>query len=350
MDTIGILTKERYKNQLRNNLMGTVNNSGIGATAGLEQSITTLTTILAGVVEKKFYELNGHKLSDFVKINVGAGAYATQLLQYAVNYIGNDGEQGLINPSADGINKDMNVSIQVGALNLKNNFWRAVYSITNELAQMGRINDATFSIVEEKEKARKKTWDLMLQKTFFNGLSDGSQQGILTQSDVTVNQTIYSNALSAMSDSEFTTFIAQLAPAYQDNADYTMNFNRMILPAKEYFALTTPFGQYGLNRLQVLEDAMKRVNGEDFRILPVAYANNAITSNAPTVDGTNPVIVLYNDDADNLEAYLPVPYTPMPLFPQGSLDLVSQAHGQFIPPYLKRTNSMLYLAGQTALS
>jgi hypothetical protein len=153
-----------------------------------------------------------------------------------------------------------------------------------------------------------------------------------------------------MSDSEFTTFIAQLAPAYQDNADYTMNFNRMILPAKEYFALTTPFGQYGLNRLQVLEDAMKRVNGEDFRILPVAYANNAITSNAPTVDGTNPVIVLYNDDADNLEAYLPVPYTPMPLFPQGSLDLVSQAHGQFIPPYLKRTNSMLYLAGQTALS
>jgi hypothetical protein len=216
---------------------------------------------------------------------------------------------------------------------------------------MGRINDATFSIVEEKEKARKKTWDLMLQKTFFNGLSDGSQQGILTQADVTVNSTIYTTPLQSMTDDQFTTFIASLAPAYQANADYTMNFNRMILPAKEYFSLTVPFGQYGLNRLQVLEDAMKRVNGEDFRILPVAYANTGATSsNTVQADSTNPLIVLYNDDADNLEAYLPVPYTPMPLFPQGSLDLVSQAHGQFIPPYLKRTNSMLYLAGQTVLS
>lgn len=350
--TIGAIPQAQYKDMLRRNLMGTVNNAGLSSSTGLEQSITTLTTVIDGVVDTLYYELNGHKLSDFVKIEAGKGSYAMNLLQYAVSYVGNNGQQGIINPSASGINKDANTDIQIGSFTLANHFWRWDYTVSNELVQMGRLNDQTFSIVEEKEKARKKIWDLMLQNVFFNGLDDGTAQGLLNQNEATVNTTAYSSALSAMTDEEFSTFIASLPGLYQENCAYTINFNKMIMPAKEYFALTKPFGTFGLNRLQVLEDAMKRVNGGDFEVLPVAYANSAYNSSSSALqkDGGNPVIVLYNDHEDNLEAFLPVPYTPMPLFPQGSLDLLSQAHGQFIPPYLKRTTSMLYLAGTTALS
>ena len=79
--TIGVYEAPKYKEMLRNNLMQAqrVNNSGADVT-GLEATITTLTDIIGGVVETKYYELNGQKLSDFCKIEVGRGAYDTELM------------------------------------------------------------------------------------------------------------------------------------------------------------------------------------------------------------------------------------------------------------------------------
>lgn len=334
--TIGAFTESAYKDALRGNLQR-VNNSGVTQT-GLEATITTLTDIISGVVEKKYYELSGQKLSDFVKIEVGKGANSEKLLQYAVQYVGNSGKQGIINPTSNGVNKDANSSIQIGTLTLHNNFWRWNYEVSNELIRMGERNSETFSIIEENEKARKKIWDLMLQESFFLGLGDNVSYGILNQPNVSINTTIMTAELSAMSDQQFGAFIAQVGGAYGANANYAINFNRLLIPTAQYLSLTQPYGQYGLNRLQVLEDALKRVAGADFKIVHAKYATGASAQG----NGKGRY-VLYNDDADNLCAYLPVPYTPMPLFPQGSLDLISQAHGQFVTPYAKRTNSMLYM-------
>ena len=124
--------------------------------------------------------------------------------------------------------------------------------------------------------------------------------------------------------------------AFGANSAYTLNFNRLLLPTSDFYSLTKPYGQYGLNRLQVLEDAFKRVVGGDFKVVHAKYGE---TANAA---GTGARYVFYKADADNICSYLPVPYTPMPLFPQGALDLISQAHGQFITPYVKRTGAVLY--------
>lgn len=337
MANIGLLSSEEYKNRMRSGLQSLrVNNSGLNATTGLEQIITTTTDIVAGVVETKFYELSGQKLSDFCKIEVGKGAYSTQLLQYAVNYVGNSGKQGIVNPTANGINKDANATVQIGTLTMPNNFWRWTYEVGNELVQMARINAETFSIIEEHEKARKKIWDLLLQDSHFLGLGDGKSFGLLNQPNVNVNTTLMTAKLSAMTDTQFQAFISAVGAAYGSNNLYTMTFNRLLMPTSDFFSLTQPFGQFGLTRLQVLEDAFKRISGGDFKIVHAKYAE---TANAA---GNGARYVFYNDDVDNLCAYLPVPYTPMPLFPQGSLDLVSQAHGQFVTPYVKRTGSMLY--------
>lgn len=336
--TIGVYEAPKYKEMLRNNLMQAqrVNNSGADVT-GLEATITTLTDIIGGVVETKYYELNGQKLSDFCKIEVGRGAYDTELMQYASTFVGNNGKQGIVNPTANGISKDANSSIQIGSIKMPNNFWRWDYTVTNELVNMAQKNAETFSIIEENEKARKKIWDLMLQDAWFNGLGDGRSYGLLNQPNVTVNTTLMTAELGDMTDAQFQTFLAKVAGEYNKVSNYTISFNRMLIPSEQYFALTQPYGTFGLNRLQVLEDAMKRIVGADFKIVHAKYCTGASAQG-----GNKGRYVFYNDDADNVCAYLPVPYTPMPLFPQGSLDLISQAHGQFVCPYLKRNTSMVY--------
>ena len=336
--TIGVYEAPKYKEMLRNNLMQAqrVNNSGADVT-GLEATITTLTDIIGGVVETKYYELNGQKLSDFCKIEVGRGAYATELMQYASTFVGNNGKQGIVNPTANGISKDANSSIQIGSIKMPNNFWRWDYTVTNELVNMAQKNAETFSIIEENEKSRKKIWDLMLQDAWFNGLGDGRSYGLLNQPNVTVNTTLMTAELGDMTDAQFQTFLAKVAGEYNKVSNYAISFNRMLIPSEQYFALTQPYGTFGLNRLQVLEDAMKRIVGADFKIVHAKYCTGASAQG-----GNKGRYVFYNDDADNVCAYLPVPYTPMPLFPQGSLDLISQAHGQFVCPYLKRNTSMVY--------
>ena len=336
--TIGVYEAPKYKEMLRNNLMQAqrVNNSGADVT-GLEATITTLTDIIGGVVETKYYELNGQKLSDFCKIEVGRGAYATELMQYASTFVGNNGKQGIVNPTANGISKDANSSIQIGSIKMPNNFWRWDYTVTNELVNMAQKNAETFSIIEENEKARKKIWDLMLQDAWFNGLGDGRSYGLLNQPNVTVNTTLMTAELGDMTDAQFQTFLAKVAGEYNKVSNYAISFNRMLIPSEQYFALTQPYGTFGLNRLQVLEDAMKRIVGADFKIVHAKYCTGASAQG-----GNKGRYVFYNDDADNVCAYLPVPYTPMPLFPQGSLDLISQAHGQFVTPFVKRETSMMY--------
>ena len=336
--TIGVYEAPKYKEMLRNNLMQAqrVNNSGADVT-GLEATITTLTDIIGGVVETKYYELNGQKLSDFCKIEVGRGAYATELMQYASTFVGNNGKQGIVNPTANGISKDANSSIQIGSIKMPNNFWRWDYTVTNELVNMAQKNAETFSIIEENEKARKKIWDLMLQDAWFNGLGDGRSYGLLNQPNVTVDTTLMTAELGDMTDAQFQTFLAKVAGEYNKVSNYAISFNRMLIPSEQYFALTQPYGTFGLNRLQVLEDAMKRIVGADFKIVHAKYCTGASAQG-----GNKGRYVFYNDDADNVCAYLPVPYTPMPLFPQGSLDLISQAHGQFITPFVKRETSMMY--------
>ena len=336
--TIGVYEAPKYKEMLRNNLMQAqrVNNSGADVT-GLEATITTLTDIIGGVVETKYYELNGQKLSDFCKIEVGRGAYATELMQYASTFVGNNGKQGIVNPTANGISKDANSSIQIGSIKMPNNFWRWDYTVTNELVNMAQKNAETFSIIEENEKARKKIWDLMLQDAWFNGLGDGRSYGLLNQPNVTVDTTLMTAELGDMTDAQFQTFLAKVAGEYNKVSNYAISFNRMLIPSEQYFALTQPYGTFGLNRLQVLEDAMKRIVGADFKIVHAKYCTGASAQG-----GNKGRYVFYNDDADNVCAYLPVPYTPMPLFPQGSLDLISQAHGQFVCPYLKKNTSMVY--------
>lgn len=333
-DKIGLLTQEQYANQMRMR----VQNSGIGSTAGLEQTIQTTTQIVAGVVNKLYYKLMGQKLSDFVKIEVGTGAYSNNLFQYASAYVGSPFKAGIINPTATGINADANSNIKIGALTIPNNFWRMKYEIGQELIGMAARNAETFSIIEENERSRKEIFDLGLQEVTFKGLGDGKSYGLLNQPNVTVNTTLMTAELDAMTDAQFQTFLATAPGVYAANSNGTMMFNRMLVPQKAFLALQQPYGSFGETRKTILERAFQGIVGEDFKIVHATYCTGATAGG----NATKGRYVFYNTDDRNLTMYLPKPYTPHPLFPQGALDMISDAEAQFTTPYVKRTESMLY--------
>lgn len=333
LKNIGAIPVDMYKNMQRSQF-GTVANA-MNSANGLEQTITTLTQTLAKTIDTVYYTVPG-KLSDYVSIDVGTGAYALDFLQYATQIVGNEGKQGLIDPLSEGVNKDAHVSINVGSFSIKNNFWRADYTLTNEQVNIARRNTINFSLVEKKEQARKSVYDRMVQDAFFVGLGDGKSFGLLNQPEVTVETTILPTSLTAMTDTQFETFLGQIGNAYAENNNYTIRPNRLLMPSSDYYSLVQPFGTFGYTRLQVLENALKGIGGGDFRILHTQYNNNA------SADGQHGRYVFYNAAADNICAYMPVPYTPMPLFPQGSLDLISQAYGQFATPVATRPTALLY--------
>lgn len=332
---IGILTPEEYKQKFR------VDNAAAFDTParyGLEQRITTLTQIVAGVQRQKFYTLAGQSLTDFVPIEMGTGAYAKQLFQYTVANVGDSFETGIVQPG-NGINKDANVDIVIDGISIRNIFWRMKYQATKEIIEMSRINTETFSYIEEQERARLKTFQLGIQKTAFLGTSDGLNFGLLNQPGVTVNTSLLPATIANMTMEQLNNFAKTAISTYFAHTNSTVFPNTWLMPTSDFMTLGTQFSpQFPVKSVrEILEEAFRASGAPaDFRIVHTVYNNTAGT-------GGNPRHVLYNRDADTLTMYLPKPYTPYPLYPTGSLDMISDAEAQFTGVWVKRPQEVLYL-------
>lgn len=327
---------DEYKNQFR------VNNAvafASGNALGLEQNLTTLTQLLANVQRQKFYTLNGQALTDFIPIEMGTGAYAKQLTQFAVAQVGDNFETGIVQ-AGNGINRDANVDIAVDTISIRNNFWRMKYQATNEIVRMAQVNQETFSYIEELERARLKTYQLGLQKIAFLGTADGLNEGLLNLSGVTVNTTLLPVNFATMSTAQLTNFVTTAMSTYFALTNSTVFPNTMVIPTSDlaglatYISSTYPVGE---TRKEFLERAFKSAGApQDFKILHTVYNQTAGTNGGARY-------VLYNRDADTLSMYIPRPYTPYPLYPVGSLDMISDAEAQFTGVWAKRPQEVLYM-------
>ena len=318
MKDLGLFTQDEYKNQFR------INNAVAFATGnniGIEQNLTTLTRLLAGVQRQKFYQLNGQSLNDFIPIEVGTGAYARQLTQFAVAQVGDNFETGIVQPG-NAINKDANVDIAVDTISIRNNFWRMKYQATNEIVRMAQVNQETFSYIEEQERARLKTFQLGIQKVAFLGTSDGLNEGLLNLSGVTVNTTLLPASFATMTTAQLTNFATTAMSTYFALTNSTVFPNTMVIPTNDLAGLATYISS--------------TYPPADFKILHTVYNQTAGTSGAPRY-------VLYNRDADTLTMHLSKPYTPYPLYPISALDMISDAEAQFTGVWAKRPQEILYM-------
>lgn len=307
-------------------------------TAGVLQTVDTITEIVSGVVEAKYYELAGQTPSDFINIDVGRGAYSSNVFQYTSAYVGAPFEQCIINPASTGIHNDATADIAVDGISIKNNFYRQKYSVSNEELKMAAVNRVGFDIIEQKEKSRAKNWQLGIQGVLFNGLKDGLTYGLLNQPDVTINTSLFPVAPQAMTVEQIKAFAGSAIATYFNNSNGTFMPNRWLMPTEDYMALGVPYGDtFGMpTLLDVFTNAFKAAGAPaDFKIVHSLYNNEAGT------DGKGRH-VFYNTDVDNLVMYNPKAYTPYPLYAQGALDMISDAEGQFTGVQLKRKGTMLY--------
>ncbi len=306
--------------------------------AGVVQTVDTITEIVQGVVEAKYYELGGQTPSDFIKIDVGRGAYAGQIFQFTSAYVGAPFEQCIINPASTGIHNDATADITVDGISIKNNFYRQKYSVSNEEIKMAAVNRVGFDVIEQKEKARAKTWQLGIQNVLFNGLKDGQTFGLLNQPSVTINTSLFPVAPQEMTVTQIKAFAGSAISTYFNTTNGTYMPNRWLMPTESYMALGVPYGDtFGMpTLLDVFTNAFKAAGAPaDFKIVHSLYNNEA-------GNGGHGRHVFYNDDVDNLVMYVPKAYTPHPLYAQGALDMASDAEGQFTGVQLKKKSTMLY--------
>lgn len=314
-----------------------LNNAAAVDTAGFEKLISTQEEIVAGVIETKCYQLLGQTLADFVPFDVGRGAYSTSIFQYTSAYVGSPFEAGLVQPS-EGLGINAKANIVIDGLSIKNNFWRMDYEVSHEIIEMGKVGVQAFSIIEEKEKARKKIYDLGMQDVTFNGLPNvAGVYGLLNQPTATINTSLFAKDLPSMTATELSAFVGSAVSTYLANNNSTQLFNRMIIPTSDFVALGVPSNpDYPLKtKLQVIEDAFKAAGIADFKILHSKYNETASTTGSKRY-------VIYNKDADSIRMYIPKQYTPHALYPMNGIDFVSVAEAQFTGVQLLRPLEFLY--------
>lgn len=318
-----------------------LNNAAAVDSLGFEQLITTQTEIVAGVIQTKYYELLGQSLSDFVPFDVGRGAYSTNIFQYTAGYVGSPFESGLVQPST-GLGINAKSSIQVDGISIKNNFWRMDYEVSHEIIEMGKVSVQAFSIIEENEKARKKVYDLGMQKVTFLGIPDNGVEGLLNMAAVNIDTSLFPVKLAAMSSAQLQTLASNLLAAYLANNGATQMPNRLCIPTSDFVALGVPSDpNFPLKtKRDILEEALRQGGAVDIKIVHTTYNEKAAS------DGQHARYVLYRHDADSLRMYIPKPYTPHALYPMNGVDFISVAESQFSGVVAIRPKEMLYMDAQ----
>lgn len=301
---------------------------------GVEVSITTLTTALKSVSEQKFYEIAP---ADYMPVNVGEGAFGTELLKWVDFSPAGDFEAGNIHLGQDGskmATADAGIdAVKSPIVNWGKKISWDLFSV-NTAAKAGN-----FDIVLAKEKSRKKNWDLGIQKVAFLGSATmPGVKGLLNQDGVTRNADLIQQPLSGMTAAQLATFASNVATAYRRNAEYTAKPTHFVIPESDFLGLGSPASAEFpmITKLEVLEKALKKVFGEAFKILPLAYGDRAVSGLAQNV------YAMYNADADSLEMNIPVQYTATIANTIDGFTWTNTAYGQYSGVKAYRPKEMLY--------
>lgn len=279
---------------------------------GAEIPITTLTTIVKRVSEQKFYEIAP---ADYLPIAVGNGTWSSNLTTYRSFDIAGTFEDGIINTG--GSNTRLAVAnAGVDALNIKVMNWAAqnAWSIF-DLEQAAKSGN--WDLVAAKEKARKRMWDLGVQRWAFLGATgntaSGPVLGLLNQAGITQDQTLITTALSAMTYTQQAAFLQAAVQRYRANCNYTAYPTHLIIPESDFNGLaaqTSP--QFPVkSSLELLSEAFKVVtHNPDFKILPLTYCQASIASKAGvTLPFASNMYVMLNYDEESIRMDIPLDYT-----------------------------------------
>lgn len=305
---------------------------------GTKQIITTITGISKRISEQKFYTV---PFADFVPVITGDNAFDIQILNWR-SFSKDDGfNTGLIGNNSNKASRNISDAVFDGVMQ-KTQFWakNIEWSII-ELEQAAKANNL-FSLIEAREAARKKSWDLGLQQVAFLGITgDAGIQGLLNLTNVTNNTTAITKPLNAMTAAELQAFIGAIYQTYRANCNYTAHADKFILPESDFNGLHTfPDITYPIKtRLAIIEETFKNVSqNQAFKIMPLAYSNKA--NNPMNVNR----YVLTNSDPTSIKMNLPIDYTSTQAGSEDGFSWTNTAYGQFSGVIALRELETLYFS------
>ena len=307
------------------NATGDINETSLG----YQIAIDTLTFIKKQITEQKFYEVPP---ADYVPIAVGDGAFSQKILTNLTVSTARDFESGIID---QGVANDRLESADA-AIASKTAFvlnWaKAVGYSVFEIEQA--LQASNWDIIESKHRARKKNWDLGIQKLAFLGiLSDQTNfPGLLSQSGSNVNSDLVTitMSISSMSAAQFGTFVSLVLASYQSNNGYTALPTHFVIPQSDWLGLASPVStQYPFNsKLEYLKKAFDEIVPGGIKILPAIYGQpnfNSSVVNAGT--GLNRY-AMYRYDPESLRMDIPVDYTVTQPNTLNNFNFQDAAYGQ----------------------
>ena len=310
---------------------------------GYQYATQTTTFIRDRVVSQKFYQV---PVADFLPVDVGTGAWMEDIKTNLVYDVAGDFESGNIGV-ASGPSQLATVDVATSPRTAKIMTWAKGYQYsTPEVSKALASNN--WDVVSGKMAALVKNWQLGIQKIAFLGLKQdlANVPGLLTNSDVTVNTSLITAPISSLSATNFQLFVSTILGAFAANANYTVMPNTFVMPLSDYLGLgaAASSGFPNIDMISSLQNFFSKLTGEkDFKILPLAYAQQA--QNAGYINGATGKnrYVLYRRDPETIKMDIPVDFT---LNPAGTADNFTWhgiGAGQYSGAIAYRPAELLYM-------
>ena len=311
-----------------------VNDLGYG-----DIDITLLTQIEREVSQQKFYQIDPALFVPFDTTQGGWADFITVLRNYS-------NAEGDIDTWVRGVDSDNarrnQVSATLGAESLKiHNLAKMVsYSLFEMRSAMetGRWN-----IVTEKERARKRDYDLSVQKAVLLGTNNF--KGLLNQTGVASNTTVLTKPISTMTSGEFRTFLGSVFSEYFKNSEMTVLPDTLAIAPSDFLGLGVAVDeQYPLvqSMLTRAKEVFREVTGNpnaDIKML--AYCE-------PEFNGGYYKYVLYRRDFDTLRVYQPYDYNVVQGATVDGMNYQNTAYARLSDVFVNRPKEMVYLTWQKA--
>lgn len=290
-------------------------------TLAYQYTIQTTTAIRQDVIQQKFYEVAP---ADFMPVLVGLGAWMEDIKTNIEFQAAGGFESGYISTAQSPSQLD-NVDVATAPVDARIWTWAKAYRYS-----IPEINKAlaynNWNIIQAKMAALMKHAQLGIQKISFlgNPTDLAGTPGLLSNSSVTVNTAVITQAISSMTFAQLQTLIADILEAYFLNSNNTVLPDSLAIPMSDYLGLgafvNPAFPLAGSSFLAVLEDMFKKMTGNaNFMIRGLLYGNQAANVGYWATLGTNRY-VLYRNNPDTLKMDIPVPFTMNPAVPVGSIN------------------------------
>lgn len=308
---------------------------------GAEQAITTLTYIAKEVSEQKFYQVTP---SEYIPVKAGSGAFMTNILNWTSFDLSDDFETGYTGQATNGSGIPL-VDTALDKVTTPIENWNK--AIEYSILQLNQYNQGNqiLDLVSQKEKSRKKNYDLGIQKTVFLGSQSKGWKGLVNL-PCNVNSSLMTTQISKMSADQLNAFAAGLIAVFRQNNNFTAYPDILAIPETDYNGLgSASSSQFPLmSKIEFLEKAFSMITMKPFKIKPLSYLIAANSSGVLARDR----YMLYCKDEDSLVYNVPVPYTSTQAQSFDGYTFRNIGYAQVSPVTLIKPLEVLYLeiAGQ----